>query len=99
VKITKSYLKQIIKEEISNLSPPSGQPVSQENEPRQNIRDLIKKIIGDGGDDTSIEQLQKIFGPIPDAKKAEVIDAISKAVLGVDLGDKHLKQAVKTPDK
>ena len=40
-----------------------------------------------------------MFGPIPDMKKAVVIDAISKAVLGVDLGNKHLKQAVMNPDE
>ncbi len=78
---------------------PTQEPAQQGEEPRQNISDLIRKIIGDGGDDTTIKQLKKMFGPIPDVKKAVVVDAISKAILGQDLGNKQLKQAIMNPDE
>tara|TARA_R110000803_G_scaffold15688_4_gene43206 strand:- start:463 stop:780 length:318 start_codon:yes stop_codon:yes gene_type:complete len=105
MKITRNRIREIVKETLNKrlteqepVEQPA-QPAQQGEEPRQNISALIKKIIGDGGDDTTIKQLQKMFGPIPDMKKAVVIDAISKAVLGVDLGNKHLKQAVMNPDE
>tara|TARA_S200002703_G_scaffold149420_1_gene146947 strand:- start:504 stop:812 length:309 start_codon:yes stop_codon:yes gene_type:complete len=102
MKITRNRIREIVKETLNKRlaeQEPAEQPAQQGEEPRQNISDLIRKIIGDGGDDTTIKQLQKMFGPIPDMKKAVVIDAISKAVLGVDLGNKHLKQAVMNPDE
>ena len=102
MKITRNRIREIVKETLNKRlaeQEPVEQPAQQGEEPRQNISDLIRKIIGDGGDDTTIKQLQKMFGPIPDMKKAVVIDAISKAVLGVDLGNKHLKQAVMNPDE
>ena len=106
MKITRNRIREIVKETLNKrlteqepAEQPAEQPAQQGEEPRQNISDLIRKIIGDGGDDTTIKQLQKMFGPIPDMKKAVVIDAISKAVLGVDLGNKHLKQAVMNPDE
>jgi hypothetical protein len=91
MKITRNRIREIVKETLNKRL--------AEQEPAEHISDLIRKIIGDGGDDTTIKQLQKMFGPIPDMKKAVVIDAISKAVLGVDLGNKHLKQAVMNPDE
>lgn len=102
MKITRNRIREIVKETLNKRlaeQEPAERPAQQGEEPRQNISDLIRKIIGDGGDDTTIKQLQKMFGPIPDMKKAVVIDAISKAVLGVDLGNKHLKQAVMNPDE
>jgi hypothetical protein len=102
MKITRNRIREIVKEALQKRlveQEPAQEPAQQGEEPRQNVSDLIRKIIGDGGDDTTIKQLQKMFGPIPPAKKAVVIDALTKAVLGVDLGNKQLKQAVMNPDE
>ena len=102
MKITRSRIREIVKETLNKRlaeQEPAQQPAQQGEEPRQNISSLIKKIIGDGGDDTTIKQLQKMVAPLPPIKKAVVVDAISKAILGIDPGDKHLKQAISNPDE
>tara|TARA_R110000765_G_C18788462_1_gene592267 strand:- start:522 stop:830 length:309 start_codon:yes stop_codon:yes gene_type:complete len=102
MKITRSRIREIVKETLNKRlaeQEPVEQPAQQGEEPRQNISSLIKKIIGDGGDDTTIKQLQKMVAPLPPIKKAVVVDAISKAILGIDPGDKHLKQAISNPDE
>ena len=102
MKITRSRIREIVKETLNKRlaeQEPVEQPAQQGEEPRQNISSLIKKIIGDGGDDTTIKQLQKMVAPLPAIKKAVVVDAISKAILGIDPGDKHLKQAISNPDE
>tara|TARA_R110000744_G_scaffold327447_1_gene433146 strand:+ start:181 stop:501 length:321 start_codon:yes stop_codon:yes gene_type:complete len=106
MKITRSRIREIVKETLNKrlaeqepVEQPAQQPAQQGEEPRQNISSLIKKIIGDGGDDTTIKQLQKMVAPLPPIKKAVVVDAISKAILGIDPGDKHLKQAISNPDE
>ena len=105
MKITRNRIREIVKETLNKrlteqepVEQPA-QPAQQGEEPRQNISALIKKIIGDGGDDTTIKQLQKMVAPLPAIKKAVVVDAISKAILGIDPGDKHLKQAISNPDE
>tara|TARA_R110002124_G_scaffold64247_1_gene175733 strand:+ start:105 stop:413 length:309 start_codon:yes stop_codon:yes gene_type:complete len=102
MKITRNRIREIVKETLNKRlaeQEPVEQPAQQGEEPRQNISSLIKKIIGDGGDDTTIKQLQKMVAPLPPIKKAVVVDAISKAILGIDPGDKHLKQAISNPDE
>ena len=102
MKITRNRIREIVKETLNKRlaeQEPVEQPAQQGEEPRQNISSLIKKIIGDGGDDTTIKQLQKMVAPLPAIKKAVVVDAISKAILGIDPGDKHLKQAISNPDE
>ena len=97
MKITINRIREIVKETLNKRlteQEPAEQPVQQGAEPAQNISTLIQKIIADGGDDTTIDQLRKRVEPLSPEKKARIVDAISKAILGVDLGDKQTKMAV-----
>tara|TARA_R100001460_G_scaffold17394_4_gene37546 strand:- start:347 stop:655 length:309 start_codon:yes stop_codon:yes gene_type:complete len=101
MKITKQRIREIVKETLSkrlNEQEPAAEPATQGNEPRQDIGDLIKKIITDGGDQEQIVQLRKRYEVLDPARKTQVLDAIIKSITGSDVGDKELKQAVLRPD-
>jgi hypothetical protein len=101
MKITKQRIREIVKETLSkrlNEQEPAAEPAAQGNEPRQDIGDLIKKIITDGGDKEQIVQLRKRYEVLDPAKKTQVLDAIINSITGSDVGDKELKQAVLRPD-
>jgi hypothetical protein len=97
MKVTRNRIREIVKETLNKRlaeENPAEQPPQQGAEPAKNISALIQKIIADGGDEDTIAQLQKRVAPLSPEKKAKIVDAISRAVLGVDLGDKQTKVAV-----
>jgi hypothetical protein len=102
MKITKQRIREIVKETLSKRleeQEPAEQGAAEQGpEVRQDIGTLVNKIIDDGGDDTVIAQLQKIFKGLNPAKQAIVIDVLIKRVTGKDLGDKYIKQGVMNPD-
>ena len=102
MKVTRNRIREIVKETLNKRlaeQEPAEQPAQQGAEPAQNISNLIQKIISDGGDDTTIKQLQKRVAPLSPEKKAKIVDAISKAVSRVDLGDKQTQQAVRQDER
>ena len=97
MKITKQRIREIVKETLSKRleeQEPAAEPAAQGDEPRADIGKLIDKIINDGGDDATTQQLKKIFATLNPEKKTRVIDVLVKQVLGIDLGDQYVKASV-----